>query len=85
MWIVIRIHSWDIGNKTPWSLSDLNLFVNDFSEGKTPPTHTFFQVLICLCEAAVSIAKDTENRSILIDYDLIPVLLRLCESVWNNN
>jgi hypothetical protein len=29
----------------------------------------------------VSIAKDAENRSILIDYDLIPVLLRLSESV----
>ncbi|CAB3976879.1 Armadillo repeat-containing 4 [Paramuricea clavata] len=38
------------------------------------------KVLICLCEAAVSIAKDAENRSILIDYDLIPVLLRLSES-----
>ena len=40
-----------------------------------------FQVLICLCEAAVSIANDKENRSILIDYDLISVLLKLCESV----
>ena len=41
----------------------------------------FFQVLICLCEAAMNIAKDTENRSILVDYDLIPVILKLCESV----
>ncbi|XP_028402892.1 armadillo repeat-containing protein 4-like isoform X2 [Dendronephthya gigantea] len=39
-----------------------------------------YKVLICLCEAAVSIAKDAENRSILVDYDLIPVLLRLRES-----
>ena len=28
----------------------------------------------------MNIAKDTENRSILVDYDLIPVILKLCES-----
>ena len=40
-----------------------------------------FQVLISLCEAAVRIAQDAENRSILIDYGLIQAIKRLCQTV----
>lgn len=41
----------------------------------------FFQVLIAVNKAIVNIGKDRENLSILTDYDVVPLLIDLVNTV----
>ena len=46
-----------------------------------PSRAFFFQVLIAVNKAIVNIGKDRENLSILTDYDVVPLLIDLVNTV----
>ena len=49
--------------------------------GRMPSHAFFFQVLIAVNKAIVNIGKDRENLSILTDYDAVPLLIDLVNTV----
>ena len=49
--------------------------------GRMPSCAFFFQVLIAVNKAIVNIGKDRENLSILTDYDVVPLLIDLVNTV----